>query len=177
MLKSSATTSVRSVLIRRNPLYSRQGFTLIELLIVIAGLLLLGAAAFPIYGNLQVSAQLNETTSQLVQATRTARERSMAGLGDSQHGVYIDINSGADRYILYQGSSYSGRDQDYDRVIDLDGALSFSATWFTLIGSDVDINFSKGLGSPGNIGTLTLTHEVSGSSDIVVNSLGTIGEN
>jgi len=62
-------------------------------------------------------------------------------------------------------------------VLNLASVLSLSATGFTLTGSDVDVNFSKGLGVPDNAGTLTITHDVNGSRDIVVNSFGLVEEN
>jgi len=152
---------------------SSAGFTLIELLIVIGITLVLTVAAVPIYGNLQVSAQLNENTSQIVQTMRIARERSSARVNNASHGVYFEINaSSADRYILYQGATYATRDTAYDRPTTLDNALTLSTT---LIGSDVA--FSKGLSSPTATGTVMLTHDATGSKEIIINGAGLIEEN
>src|SRR3989344_2929313 len=86
------------------------GFTIIELLIVLGISIILATAAAPLYGSLQVSAQLNENSSLIIQSLRTARERSIAGYNNIQHGVFFDINTGAvDSYTLYQGSSYVAR--------------------------------------------------------------------
>ena len=156
-----------------------KGFTLTEILIVIGISLILAVAAIPIYGNLQVQSQLNENTSQIIQVVRTARERSVAGYNNAQHGVYFEINTlGNDKYILYQGSTYASRSSAYDREIILDSALNLSVTDFVLTGGkDVDVNFSKGLSVPDNRGTMTLTHDVSGSSQIVINTYGAVEEN
>jgi len=153
-------------------LNDKSGFTLVELFIVIGITLVLAAAAVPIYSNIQVSAQLNENTSQITQTLRTARERSVARFNNSSHGIYIETNIGGDdRFILYQGDSFIARDSTYDRAVTLDKALSLSTT---LTGND--IHFSKGLGVPNETGTITLTHDVEGSRSISVNRLGGIEE-
>jgi prepilin-type N-terminal cleavage/methylation domain-containing protein len=145
----------------------KRGFTLIELLVVIAITLVLAAAALPLYGGLQVSAQLNENSSLLIQTVRTARERSVARVNDTAHGVYVTAST----YTLYQGASYAARDSSYDRTAALDSALSLAAT---LTGDEV--NFSKGLGVPDNTGTITLTHDVQGTKTITINSFGMVEE-
>jgi len=145
-----------------------KGFTLIELLIVIGITLVLAGAVSPIYGNLQVSAQLNEESSQIVQAIRLAKEKSSARVNNSQYGVYFQANS----YTLYQGSAYALRNSSYDRVTTLSDSVTITST---LTGNE--INFSKGLGEPSNTGTVTITHSVSGSRVIDINSLGKVEEN
>ncbi len=155
------------------------GFTLIELLIVIGVIIVLAATTVPVYGNLQVSAQLNENSSKIIQTIRIAREQSLAGFNNQQHGVYFEINVITNnKFILYQGSSYADRNIDYDQKTILDSSMFLLSTDFSLInGNNIDINFSKGLGVPGNIGTLILTHEVSGSRRIILNSIGMVEEN
>lgn len=149
------------------------GFTLIELLLVVALTLVLVTATIPLYGNLHVSAQLNENVSQIVQTVRTARARSVGRFNDSPHGVYFEINGGGDdRFVLYQGASYGARDPAYDRVITLDSALSLSTT---LAGDE--INFSRGLGVPTTTGAVVITHEVSGTGSLTINSLGVVEAN
>ncbi|MEK7453101.1 MAG: type II secretion system protein [Patescibacteria group bacterium] len=151
---------------------SQYGFTLIELLLVIGITLILAAASVPVYGNLQVSAQLNENTAQIIQAIRTARGRSIAGLNNASHGIYFEINAGSsDRFTLYQGSSYIGRNSLYDRVVTLDNALSILTT---LSGNEV--NFSKGLGVPNANGMVTLTHTVNSNRVIDINNFGVVEE-
>jgi len=150
---------------------TNKGFTLVELLTVIAVGLVLLAVAVPIYGGLQVSSQLNETSSLLVMALREARENSASGLNNSPHGVYIQ----SDRYTLYQGVSFGGRDTAYDRETILEDVLSLS---FNLVGSGGagDINFSQGLAVNNKTGTTTLSHSAQGSIDIVLNSWGIVEE-
>lgn len=161
---------------KENPRYLKQvaGFTVAELLIVMGVLVVLIAAVIPIYGSLQVLAQLNENTSQIIQTLRIARERGIARYNDSQHGVYFEVNeSGYDRYILYQGSSYALRNSQYDREMVLDKVLRLSLPEGRV---NFDINFSKGLGLPNNPGTITLIHNTQGLARIVVNILGMVEE-
>ncbi len=155
----------------------KNSFTLIELLIVIGIMLLLTAVTVPIYGMLQVSSQLNENSSQAVQALRIAKERSMSRFNNSSHGVYFETNLiGEDKYVLYQGVSYAARESSYDREYVLDDVLKLS--WSLLgVGDEGDINFSKGLGVPGKTGTIILIHDVSGARSIIINNLGAIEEN
>ena len=153
-----------------------KGFTLIELLIVIGIALILATASIPIYGFFQVQAQLNETSAQLVQNLRIVRENAVAGYNDSAAGIYFDINVGNDSYIIYQGSSYALREVAYDRIFLLDSVLNLVNIDFSLSGVDIDINFSKGLGRPNNIGSLDITHDVQGTQMITINSLGMVEE-
>lgn len=147
-----------------------RGFTFVELLIVIAIGLIIVSAVTPIYGNLQVSSQLTSSQDHLLQTLRVARERSIAGLNDSQHGVYLDIDpSGADSFTLYQGNDYATRDSAYDRVETLSVSVAISTT---LAGSEV--SFSKGIGLPSATGTVTLTHDVDGSRGLSINRLGAV---
>lgn len=147
-----------------------KGLTMVELLISVLVLLIIVAAAIPIYGNFQVFSQLNENTSQFIQTLRLARERSAAGANNFSHGVKLQSN----RYILYQGSSYTLRQASYDREILLSNTLNLSWT-LTGAGEEGDINFSKGLGAPNKVGTIILTNNTD-SRSININDFGLIEE-
>lgn len=150
---------------------SGAGFTLVELLVVISITLVILVAAAPLYGNLQVSSQLNDISSQIVQTLRIAREQSVARLNNVEHGLQLEVN----RYILYQGPSYVLRDSTYDRVRVLDSALTLS---WSLAGAGAggDVTFSKEFGVPNKTGVITITHEVSGIRSLRINSFGIIEE-
>ncbi|MCX6796618.1 MAG: prepilin-type N-terminal cleavage/methylation domain-containing protein [Candidatus Falkowbacteria bacterium] len=156
----------------------KNGFTLIEMLVVVGIGVMMAVVSISLYGNLQISAQLNENTAQIIQTLRIARERSIAGYNNRAHGVYLVINpSGSDRYILYQGINYNTRAADFDQVQVLDSALSLGVSDFKMSGSDVDINFSPSSGWPSATGTIILTHSSQGSRSIKINNLGIVEQN
>ena len=145
-----------------------KGFTFVELIMVIAITFLIAAAVAPVYSNLQTSAQLNETTSQVVQFLRIGRQQSVDRFNNTNHGVYFQ----ADRYTLYQGTSYAARNTAYDREVVLADPLSIS----TSLTND-EVNFSKGLGEPNNMGNITINHEIEGFKNITINEYGAVGDN
>jgi len=148
-----------------------RAFTLVELLIVIGITIIFAVAAIPIYGNLQVSSQLNDAETEIIQFLRTAQQESMARYNSAAHGVKFQ----ADRYILYQGSTHALRDSDYDRETVLDSSMELSWSLFGTGQSD-EVNFSKGLGVPDMTGTITVTHDVQGTRVISINSYGKVEE-
>lgn len=162
-----------------NFINNKRGFTFLEVIVVMAITGLLIAAASPVYGSFQVKLQLLDSSANIVQILRTARQQSLVGLNDASHGVYFDIDSsGIDTYTLYQGDSYELRTVSYDQVFTLNHSLSIENNTFDLTGSDIDINFSKGgLAIPNNLGSLVLSHSVTGSKTISVNKYGKIEKN
>ncbi|HMB65953.1 MAG TPA: type II secretion system protein [Patescibacteria group bacterium] len=155
------------------PCSNDKGFTLIELLIVIGIFVILAAATFPIYGNLQANARLDESSSVLAQRLRLARNRSEAGYNNSRHGVYFLKNAegNRDKYVLYQGPSYSSRDSSHDYSTLLKSGLDLSLPGG---GSSYEINFSQGLADPSATGTVMIGHETKGSVDIIIKESGAV---
>lgn len=149
-----------------------RGFTLIELLIVISIMLIVAVVAIPIYGKLQVSTQLNENTTHVIQMTRNARQQSVVRYNASPHGVFFEINAeDKDRVILFQGASYATRDSQYDREFVLEKAITLSTTL-----DQTQVTFSQGLGKAIHTGTVTLTHDVAGARSVSVNAFGKVEE-
>lgn len=148
-------------------MHTNKGFTLIEILVVISLTMLLAGVSSVVYGNIQVSTQLNETSSQIAQNLRLAKEQSASGKNNAAHGIKFDAN----QYTLFQGSSYLTREVSFDRVYVLGSGLSLATT---LIGNE--IVFSKGVGDPNTNGTITLSHIVNGSRSITINNYGVILE-
>lgn len=144
-----------------------KGFTIIELLIVVGITVILAAAASPIYGNLQVSTQLNEVSAQIAQDLRLAHEQSRAGVNGAAHGVKFEQS----RYTVFQGSSYFSRSSAYDRV----NVFSDSLTIVTNFLND-EVVFPPGIGSPNASGTIIITHAAKGSRTITLNSVGSVTE-
>ncbi len=147
----------------------KHGLTLVEILVVLGISAVLVVASLPIYSNLQSSAQVDESTTQLIQTLRTARQRSIARLNGVEHGIYILQTAEEDAYILYQGGSYAGRNQDYDRVVTLDAGINLTTTF-----GGNEVHFAGGTGTPNATGTIMLSHPSEGAKQILVNSIGTI---
>ncbi len=144
-----------------------KGFTIIELLIVISITAILAAAASPIYSNLQVSTQLDESSAQIAQDVRLAREQSLAGVHGVAHGVRFNASS----YTLYQGASYATRSAAYDQVNTFSSALAITTTF-----PNSEIVFTAGTGMPSATGTIIVSHAVSGTRTILVNDIGAVDE-
>jgi len=134
------------------------------------------SASVPIYGSLQIKAQLSETSAQLVQNLRSARENSLSGYNNFSHGVFLNVVESPNFYILYQGNSYITRNTGYDRVYNLDKVVTIHNIDMMIIDNNIDINFSSGLGKPSNVGSFNLIHDVTDTSTISINSLGKIEE-
>lgn len=142
------------------------GFTLIELLITLALAIVIAAVAAPLYSNFYVGTQLTEETTDVVHAVRSAQQRAIAGKNNAGWGVYF----GSSQVTLYQGDSYAARNQSADNTIGGTGDITVSTT-FT---SD-DLNFTEGLGTPSESGTITITN-IHGTRTVTVNSLGAVEE-
>ncbi len=155
---------------------NRVGFTVIELLVVITITIILVLAAVPIYGSLQVKSQLSETSAQLVQNLRWARENSISRYNDFPHGVFLSLTANPNFYTIYQGNSYASRVVANDRLNILDNVVSIKNINLNLTGDNIDINFSAGLGKPNNIGSFNLIDNVQGTSTININNFGKIEE-
>lgn len=147
-----------------------QGFTLVEMLLTMAIVMILVVIAVPVFGNLQVTSQITEAEDRLRQTFRLAQTRSIAGLNNASHGVYIDINIGAeDNIVLYQGDSYATRDSTYDRVEEISDIMFLSTSVF-----GNDINFARPTGIPSATGTITINHQIDGVSTTTITDLGTV---
>lgn len=156
----------------------QKGFSLIEVIVVIGLMSFIFIIAGTTYFGFQRSIQLNENSNQIVQLMRTAKIKSMARVNDSTHGIYFDINTGgADAVTLYEGASYASRVVGQDQIINVPNSLRLSSSDFSMLGTDVDINFSQGFGKPNNIGTITVEHAELGSRSIIINTLGLVDSN
>jgi prepilin-type N-terminal cleavage/methylation domain-containing protein len=149
---------------------SKKGFTFIELLIVMGILTILASSTIPVYGNMQVASQQNEASTQIIQLIRQAREFSVAGKNDSAYGVFFEENSGdSDKAIFYMGGSFASRNSEYD----LEAIFSKSLELESNLAAD-EVNFSKGLGVPSTIGTITVSADGLNADVININSLGMV---
>ncbi len=87
-----------------------RGVTLIELIIVVAILASMGVVSFSTFRTGEQQSRLNATTNEVVQALRTARERTLASVGSTQHGVHL----ASDRYVHFEGATYGAVPASYE---------------------------------------------------------------
>lgn len=163
---------IKTLNAKRCTLNPQKGFTLVEFLLAMAVMIILTGIALPLYTNLQLGAQLNESTAQLVQNIRLARELSVSRSHDGSYGIYIDSNpAGSDRYILFQGTSYALRETAYDRVVSLTDTLSLATQ---LSNGGQEIEFTKTFGIPSTTGTIQMIHATYGTRTISLNAGGRV---
>ena len=146
---------------------AQSGLTMVEVLLVTALSAILVGTAIPMIGNLQGSAQLNNNSSRIIQSVRIARERSVNRLNNKRHGIYFDVSTEFDKYVLYQGDSYASRDIEFDIETELPDVLILTTT---VVGNE--INFSRGNGVPDEIGIINIDHRSGGGRSININSIG-----
>lgn len=151
----------------------QKGFSLVEIVIAVALLIFVFIIARTTFSALTQSTQLNEYTHRTVEYIRLAQSKSVAGRDNLSHGIYFDINTySEDRLILYEGASYGSRNQTKDEIIVYPKALAISVQGFSMLGTDVDINFTRSSGKATNVGQVTFTHVQQGTRDIIINSFG-----
>lgn len=126
----------------------RRGFTLAELLVVIGITLIVSAVSIPLYSYFQGFQTLESARENVLAQVQQARLRAVAGLSQSNHGLYFDNDS----YTLYQGDSYASRDQGEDESYQLPDNIVFSGL--------NEINFIQKTGVPSSEGILVLTNTV-----------------
>ncbi|MEK7585062.1 MAG: GspH/FimT family protein [Patescibacteria group bacterium] len=148
-----------------------RAFTFIELLLVLGIAAVVGVVVTPLYGNLKVTTDLNEETSQLVATIRLARERALGGWHGARHGVCFEFPANLPpHYLIYEGASCATRVMGAERTVDLSLAINLTTSW-----PATDINFNP-IGLPSATGTITLTHQTTGTRQIEINDLGRVAE-
>jgi prepilin-type N-terminal cleavage/methylation domain-containing protein len=138
-----------------------KGLTLIELLVVIAIFSILVSVSFTVYTNFNARNNLETATDGLVEALRFAQSNAEAVNGDAKWGVGIL----ADKFVVFKGSTYVGRDASFDQALDFSRTIVPSGL--------LEIVFEKMTGETLTVGTTTLTN-TSGTKNININVKGTI---
>jgi len=122
----------------------RQGFTLIEILIVSGALILLMLLSVVSLNLFTKKSELDAYFENTISALNMARNRALASEGAGQFGIYLDISSIPNRYILFQGSNYISRDVSFDLIFKLPSSIEFSNISFNGGGSEVVFNKLEG---------------------------------
>ncbi len=137
-----------------------KGFSLPEILLVIAlmavvaGILSVFDRVFLVRNDLEITREV------VVQSVRQAQMSAQANEGDSEWG--IKLNSG--EIVVFQGSSYEGRDPEFDEIFETTSSINFS-------GVD-EIVFAKMTGLPNTTGEIIMNSDIDESKIVTVNSRG-----
>jgi Tfp pilus assembly protein FimT len=146
----------------------KSGLTLTEILIAVAIMIVLASVSWPLLGNWPFKVQASSAKAQLAQMVRLARERSVAGLNDKSHGLWLDSAS----YTVFQGDNYAARQADYDFKTNLDNGLSLS--WqLAGVGAANEIVFNRA-GVPARYGKIIITSSAGDTAEIDINQLGIV---
>lgn len=154
---------------------NEQGITFIEVLVVSGILTVLFAFTYISLRGIKPTASFQTTLTTLVSDVRNQQLRAMTG--DAQGGASASnygIRFETDRYILFQGSTYSSLDTS-NFVVMLDSNLEFSSITFL----NNAVVFTKGVGDvvgyTGGANSLTLRNKLNNSTKTMqVNRLGVI---
>lgn len=134
-----------------------RAFTLLEILIVIGIIGVLASLTLPWGMDFYKSQQLASESQAILQVLRRAQSRAMFQESDSGFGVYFSGN----RYVLFKGSSFAGRDSQFDEIFDLPAVVVPAGL--------AEVVFSKMEGKPSVTGDIILT---SGSARRIINING-----
>ncbi|OGZ41713.1 MAG: hypothetical protein A3C80_01265 [Candidatus Ryanbacteria bacterium RIFCSPHIGHO2_02_FULL_45_43] len=139
-----------------------KGFSLSELIIVIGILLIVGVTVIPVYSNIFVLSQLDESAVAVLQALRTAKTYAIYRKNNAAYGVKFISPT----LTMYQGLSYLSRDSTKDRVIELEDVIAVTTTF-----ADDDVHFETTSGMTSG-GIITLLHQSGASQTISVSAQG-----
>lgn len=154
--------------------YKKNGFTVLELMIVIAILAIVSLFVFTSQTQTIANTYLISNSNQIAQTLKLAQMKSVSAYFGSQWGVYFEDNNGSvkDKYVLFKGSSYEGRDPTYDIISELPLSLTFTNVSFNDVVTYVV--FDKLSGNTSNFGSLQLVDPSGGTRTISINSRGII---
>ncbi len=141
---------------------SKHGFTLVEVLLAVGLIGILTGVGAPVFSRLLTKNNLDVAGESLAVSWRRGQGLAMANDGDSLWGVKVATGS----LTLFKGSSFSGRDTNYDETSDLPSTILVS-------GTATEIVFNKLTGTPSAAGTITLVN-FADTITLTINSQGTV---
>lgn len=119
---------------------SGRGFTLLEIVIVIFILGSLAAVSLPAINTLALSTDLDSGMRQFTTALKLAQSKTVSSETDSQYGVYMDTGVFPNKFVIYKGATYAGRDASYDQHFWLPKTVEFSGI---SLGGGSEVVFEK----------------------------------
>lgn len=138
------------------------GFNLIESLIVIAIVLIITTFAFNPFTNFRNQEALTGAVEEVLSTLATARNQTLASVGDSQYGVHLS----ASQVVLFTGATYNSADTT-NKITTLNSLIEIAN--ISLVGGDVDIVFQRLTGTTGQSGSLVLRLKAAPSQSRTIN--------
>ena len=145
------------------------GMTLVEVVIVLALMVVVGNFALLISCSSYRGVSYHTDRANLVAALEHARAQAIDDVCDGSacsdgapHGVSIQ----SDRYVIFQGSSYSTRDMSLDEVVEANSSITHSGT--------PEVTFSAGSGDVIAPGLIVLSDAYGRTSTTTIGEFGQI---
>ncbi len=135
---------------------------MLEVLLAVVILTLLLGIGAPIYQTVQNRNQLDIAIEDVAQSLRRAHLLAEAVDGNSGWGVAVTSS----QVILFKGTDFTIRDQDFDERFDIPGTINVSGTSI--------FTFTKFTGRPTVTGSIQLTHRNDESRTLTINNVGTL---
>lgn len=139
-----------------------RGFTLVELMLSLAIFTLIAGISIPIYESFAAQNDLDIAATTVAQTIRRAEMLASASDGSSDWGVHV----GTDGIVLFKGTSFAGRNTQYDETFDLPSDVTASGM--------TEIVTAEGTGYPLTTGTITLSGTAGRTYTITINEKGTV---
>lgn len=143
------------------PIRINRGFTLIELLLSVGVISILLMISVPVLQRYIVKNDMDVITNVVVQDIYRAQNLARSGENHGSWGVYIQSGS----ITLFQGTSYSGRNQGKDEIYTIPSSI--------VVSGQNEYVFSLFSGLPTSSGSTTIQNN-SDTKSVSVNSQGII---
>ncbi len=150
-----------------------KGFTIVEILVVVAIFGVLLGSSVVMLSSLRLGPDLESEARALQRVFELARSRTIASEGDAKYGVYIDVGTSPQQYVLFQGNDYASRQVSEDEVYKLRETVEFGSVSF---GGGSEATFERIEGIPNNTGSalLRLTASPSNTKTVYVVDSGAV---
>jgi prepilin-type N-terminal cleavage/methylation domain-containing protein len=156
---------------------TRKGFTLVEIMTVVAMMAALAVMVVPVLSDSLARGDARSFAMQAVDSLREAQSSTMSGRLNARYGVHFQ----ADRFVLFQGATYSAGDAD-NLVHALSGNATITAVTLSPGGActvatgtgNCDIHFARVKGQPTESGTVTFTDLTGATRTVSINEVGLI---
>lgn len=139
----------------------KKGLTVIELLLSIAVIVIILAASIPFYFSFYTRSKNQSLTREILTSIYRTKLKAMASQNDDSWGLEIARDS---KITIFRGTSYVGRNQLYDEIIDIEPGITFA--------SDAEIIFAKSSGFANATKIITFTDTSNNSTTINVDIYG-----